>query len=105
LSSATFYFVQILSTCTIAAVFQERGPKLNSFVFSVSQEKIVIFTTHILNNSCLNMATKRRTFLLILRSYLHIFQKNSITFNSIMTDVGENLILFLFVTFEFTSDE
>jgi len=46
LSSATFYFVQILSTCTTAAVFQECGPKLNLFVFPVSQEQM-LFLPHI----------------------------------------------------------
>ena len=51
------------------------------------------------------MATERRTFLLIVLSYIHRLQQNIITFNPIMSNVGGNLILFLLVTWEFISDE
>jgi hypothetical protein len=51
------------------------------------------------------MATERRTYILIVRSYIHILQENIITFNPIMSNVRGNLILFILVTFAFPTNK
>jgi hypothetical protein len=55
--------------------------------------------------SCWNMATERRTYILIVLLYIHILQENIITFNPIMSNVCGNLILFILVTFAFPTNK
>jgi hypothetical protein len=51
------------------------------------------------------MVTKRRTYILIVRSYIHILQENITTFNPIMSTVRGNLILFILVTSVFPTNK